>query len=381
MANPIYYKGRGTPEMYDELMDFMNYVFGFDGSNKDFKTLLPKLYKPEYDPCYNNYVITENGKLKAAIGAYDFTYSVAGTELKCRGIGNVAVHPYARSRGYMKECMNMSVEDMIRDGIDFSALGGQRQRYGYFGYEVCGAQYHQAIDRNNIDHCFYDVPLRKLEIRPLGADEDKLLDKIEALHNAQPLHAIRPRNQLFDILSNWHSTPYVIMDGKKFLGYFNGRMRELTLVNNEDFYDVIRNYILQFGTANLDTPMWNKAIIDQAGAICDQISIVPCEMFNVFNYKRVLGAYLKLKADTEPLANGRLTAFIHGYAGDCKLRITVKNQVTSVEDFKGNCDIELSHSEALNFFFALQSPLRRKIDPKIQSWFPIPLHIYEADQV
>ena len=124
MSDPILYKGRGTPEMYDDLMDFMNYVFGFNGNEKDFKKLLPKLYKPEYDPCYSNYVVTENGKLKAAIGAFDSDLSVDGEILKSRVIGNVAVHPYSRSKGYMKDCMRLALRDMIEDGVDFSILGG-----------------------------------------------------------------------------------------------------------------------------------------------------------------------------------------------------------------------------------------------------------------
>ena len=92
MADTIIYKGRGNAEMYDDYMDFINYVFGFNGNEQDFKKLLPKLYNPECDPCYNNYVVTENGKLKAAIGAFDSEVTVGGEVLKCRGIGNVAVH-------------------------------------------------------------------------------------------------------------------------------------------------------------------------------------------------------------------------------------------------------------------------------------------------
>ena len=61
MADTIIYKGRGNAEMYDDYMDFINYVFGFNGNEQDFKKLLPKLYNPECDPCYNNYVVTENG--------------------------------------------------------------------------------------------------------------------------------------------------------------------------------------------------------------------------------------------------------------------------------------------------------------------------------
>ena len=35
IENGVYY-GRGTPEMFDEYVDFINYVFGFNGNSSDF---------------------------------------------------------------------------------------------------------------------------------------------------------------------------------------------------------------------------------------------------------------------------------------------------------------------------------------------------------
>ena len=107
MSNEIYY-GRGTAEMFDDYMDFINYVFGFNGNSSDFKKLLPKLYKYDYKPAFSSYVTVDNGKLKAAVGAFDHDISVCGRYIKTRGIGNVAVHPYARGCGYMKKLMNMA---------------------------------------------------------------------------------------------------------------------------------------------------------------------------------------------------------------------------------------------------------------------------------
>ena len=64
------YKGRGNASMRDDFLDFINLVFGFNGDDEDFLKLLPKLYKEQYQPCENNYVVTEDGKLKAAIGVF-----------------------------------------------------------------------------------------------------------------------------------------------------------------------------------------------------------------------------------------------------------------------------------------------------------------------
>ena len=88
------YFGRGNASMRDDYLDFINLVFGFNGVSPDFLKMYPNLYKAEYDPCYNNFVATEDGKLRAAIGVYPRTFSVMGEVLLSHGIGNVAVHPY-----------------------------------------------------------------------------------------------------------------------------------------------------------------------------------------------------------------------------------------------------------------------------------------------
>jgi hypothetical protein len=104
-------------------------------------------------------------------------------------------------------------------------------------------------------------------------------------------------------------------------------------------------------------------------------------MFNILNYKKVTGAFLKFKTTRETLADGTLTLFIHGYAGDCKIKLTVENNTASVEDFDGDCDLELTHMEAMQFLFGLYSPYTRKLEPAMRSWFPLPLYVDSADHV
>ena len=116
------YAGRGNASMYDDYLDFINFVFGFNGRERDFPKLLPKLYGREDDPAASSYVVTEGGKLKAAVGAFDHELVVCGRALKCRSIGNVAAHPYDKSRGFMRRLMHMAVEDMVKDGVVLSTL-------------------------------------------------------------------------------------------------------------------------------------------------------------------------------------------------------------------------------------------------------------------
>ena len=76
----------------------------------------------------------------AAIGSFPLSTQVMDVTLRGMGIGNVAVHPENRHQGHMMTALKMSVDDMIAQGMDFSCLGGQRQRYNYFSYaEVPGS--------------------------------------------------------------------------------------------------------------------------------------------------------------------------------------------------------------------------------------------------
>lgn len=386
MAETIIYKGRGNPEMYDDYMDFINYVFGFNGNEQDFKKLLPKLYNPECNPCYNNYVVTENGKLKAAIGAFDSELVVGDEVLKCRGIGNVAVHPYSRSKGYMIDCMNLALADMIKDGVDYSILGGQRQRYNYFGFDYVGLVYSVDIGGTNLRHAFRDVPFTDLELHAVSRDESELIEKMYLSHKTHPMRTVREPEKFYDVCVSWRATPYAILKNGEYIGYFINNLQELTLNDINDFDDVVRNYVRKIGSVTLNIPDWNEEMLTRAIRICGNYYVERCDMFNIFNYKKVVGALLEFEASYKPMLDGELTVLIHGFAGDEKLKITTHSEkicgkYTSVEEYDGECTLELSHMEAMSFFFGISSPYRRKISPAVSYALPIPLYVENADHV
>ena len=149
------YKGIGTGHCdHEDLIDFLNYVFGMNGFDSGFYRLLPKLYRPAFRPEDHNFIVTEDGKLRAAVGSYPIALSVAGHELSAAGIGNVAAHPFHRGKGYMKDCMNMAMRDAVEQGLDFAVLGGRRQRYSYFGFEPAGLCAKFTLEDHNLRHAW-----------------------------------------------------------------------------------------------------------------------------------------------------------------------------------------------------------------------------------
>ncbi len=390
MSEKEFYFGRGSAAMFDEYMDFINYVFGFNGNERDFKKLLPKLYKPELDPAGHSYVVVEDGKIKAAVGAFDHDLSVCGELLKTRGIGNVAVHPYERSRGFMKKLMNLALEDMIKDGVVLSALGGRRQRYRYFSYEKIGTRIGFSVNSDNIRHTFGSSFEPVFEFRKVGPDSDEALDGIYSLYMSQLLHCVRERERLYDILVSWSSKVYAAYFKKdeRFAGYCvteDSSVREFLLdpVYQPWLPEFLRDLYkyLGKGSIGVTVPPHLNAYAEMLIDIGEHYDIAPPKSFTVLNFKAVVGAFMKLKATCSALADGRFTVDIDGFAGPERIEISVSKGIPSVEYTTGEPDLELSHIEAMNLFFAPYRPERERLGAVQKSWFPLPLFLYSADAV
>lgn len=377
------YKGRGNGIDREDYLDFINYVFGFNGNDTDFLKLLPKLYKPEYQPCENSYVVTEDGKLKAAIGVFVREQSVGGETLSVHGIGNVAVHPYARSREYMRELMHMAIDDMIASGADYSDLGGRRQRYGYFSYESAEPVWEFTIDQTNARHCFRDMPPREIAFREVTDPDDPVIDKMVALHEKQPLYMKRDRAAFLDICRSWSKKLYEITDGKYgFAGYRIGEMDELILTDESDFYAVVRAYLEEHRDMHLNVPLYNTDRIAAASLICEHSALHDDARCTIFHFEKVVRVFMKLKAQSLPhtMCDGALTVLVHGIAGDEQFTVAVQNGVPTVESTDKTPDITLAHREAVAFFFGAMAPERMQ-NAYAAAWFPLPMYVDGADHV
>lgn len=378
------YVGKGNASMQDEYVDFINYVFGFNGCEKNFYNLLPKLYKPEYDPAGNSYVVLEDDKLKAAVGAFTSEIEVMGERLVCRGIGNVAVHPFSRGQGYMKDALGMAVDDMVKDGVDLSILGGLRARYNYFSFERAGAALSFRLGSDAMRHRFGKDRTPRFRYQPLTPRDTELLDRVAALSDARPFHPIRPREQLYDILVSWMQRPFAVLDGDRFVGYVvcgDGVINEIALVNDGDFIDAVVGVydLMQKKEICVLLPPFRPEYVKQIHGVAESYEVICPKMFSVLSYERVIRAFLKLKASYEALPDGELTLLIHGRAGDEALSIAVRDGVPFVKRSEGPCALTLDHRKAMNLLFASFDPDRSELPVFARLWLPLPIYMYSSD--
>lgn len=384
------YKGR-CPEKYTkELIEMLDTVFFTDDpNNQKFITLLPKLYKDKYSPAYNNVVVMEGEEIKGAVGCYPLNAVAAGRKLKILGIGNVAVTTDCRGKGYMKDTMQMALNIMSEEKFDYSLLGGQRQRYGFFGYEPIGLEYRFLIDNGNIRRILGKLEKSGFTAREITEKDADIIKKIKVLHEELPFFVERKEEDYIDILHSWNNIPYAAFEGDEFKGYFTLEKhggKYLHEIRAVDINDMLKLIMCAMETGNLEgvainLPAFDTEYCDFMAKNCGGYSIGTPEMINIFNFRNFIDAFLALKAQRMNLASGTLKILIHGMNGDEFLAVTVDGKNVTVAQADGNADIELDHNQAIVFISGLYSKERLGLPDFAQGWFPLDFFSYSLDNV
>lgn len=384
------YKGRGTEADEKELIEVIDDVFfseDDEATKRNFIELLPSLYKKQYSPGYNNLIVKEDGAIKAAIGCYPREVTAAGRSLKVMGIGNVAVAKDSRRKGYMVDLMNIAVDITKNEDYDYSLLGGDRQRYGYFGYEPIGYGQRFSINRNNIDHVAGRDFATTFTAKEVTEDDTATVDKIVALYKSLPYHMNRTRENCLDVLRSWRSIPYAAFENGEFKGYFSvqkfGGLQEIKAVNVEDTLSLIDCAMKVIGTESVGftIPVFDTDFCDYMIKICSGSALNNADMINIFNFRKFIEAFLAIKAERMNLCSGTLNVLIHGFKQDESLAITVDGKNVSVTETDAKPDIELDHLRAIDFISGIYSKDRNDLPAFAQGWFPVDFFVYGLDNV
>lgn len=414
--------GKASAADYDELIDFANLVFSQAHSNTDFTELLPKLYKRNRFVPESHYIVKENGRIKALVGAYPIIYNVCGEPLKVFSIGIVCVHPYTRSKGYMKLLMNEAMRDMKAAGMDLGELGGLRQRYEYFGFTKCGTELTFTCNETNFRHRFHGTYPSGLSFAEIAPGDRATLDAVAGMYARKPAHAERHADMLHDILISWKGKAYAIMRSGEMIGYMSaqlnrGVIQEIYMPDASLLVEALGVFISQFKIKDLHVvlPPYEAELARRLVGFAEETEIETDGNFNALNYPNVLRAFVKLKcaalsesfAPALPdgctpalpdgcsqampdicapaLPDGKLTVRIlaaNADGADCNVTISVSGGKVDVRETGETPDYTFSHLEAMQFFFNPLSahaygPLAS--DAFTRALLPLPLNIDHND--
>ncbi|MBR5309377.1 MAG: GNAT family N-acetyltransferase [Clostridia bacterium] len=379
---------RVRADEYDTLLELLNVTFGNHNKKEThFDRDLPAMWKRDDEHMGKHFAAFEDGRMVAALGVYPLPVKILGEELLFSTMGNVATHPDFEGRGYMKALMKYAMAELENIGADASRLGGKRARYGRYGYEMCGIQYKMMFTPHNLKNYFPDFKAN-ITFERLERDNSEALEFCCDLYDSEKFFVVRGKDDnyfgMYSSMVAWQNVPYVARDGKgNFVGFLSvkgNEIAEIFATTPEIFRDMILSWAENIGdTVNFCLREHNIAQLRILTPVCEKINIVSPSHFKIMNYKKVIGALLKLKADMCPLTEADFTINILTYG---KLRIVCDSDGARCEDYEGECDITLDRNGASRFLFGpLPAYAVADTSVKMGNILPLPLSWNLQDRV
>ena len=377
MLNTEYRKGTAADR--EKFIDFANMVFSCAHQPHNFKTLIPKVYADGRDSNhFHNLAVREDGSIRGLVAVMPNELTIAGTTLKTGYVGTVSTHPYGRGEGHMKQLMAMAIEGMENEGVDIAMLGGQRQRYEYFGFTKGGIAREHRITKTNLRHVLGDTDVSNICICDVNEGDADTIAKCAALNEARKIYAKRSLEDFCIISKTWNKQLMAVKVDGEFAGYIiaaGGDFAEVLLYDVTLVNKVIKAYIEKTGVSSVgfSTGEYEVELNRELAKVEEDTGISHSEMLRIFNFPKVIGALMALKASYKPMMDGKLSFVIDGQG----MTIEVANGVPSVTNEAGEDATELTAKEAQTLFLAMNGEEVVKQLPL--GWAPLPLFMSHTD--
>ncbi len=384
---------RGNASQFDEIIDFIDYVFSKASRPHDFPTMYPALYRRTDESMYNTINLREDGIIKASLLCHPRTLSISGQELKINGIGSVATHPRERRRGFMTSIMNYCIEDMKSQGVHLSVLGGNRARYNHYGYEIGGNRYRIELSKRAFGNAKPDYDASEYEFVTVFAKDFELIDGIHRIYSDKNVHYIYDKEEFYLRMARENTDlPYAVYLDGELQGYIAYRSSqdqieamEICLKDDKKTCDTLFSLLSQknkgiscrFGQWQLDD---FKEIVDISDG---EMTFTNTGMWNVLRWKEVATILLAHKASFTELEVGSLVlGFDEGV-----LEFSYDGVETRVEMSEKDVDFDLTGLKATRallgscpeaVFGNLKDNKKRTL---LRSWFPLPLTWLSTESV
>lgn len=361
---------------HDDCLDFGNFVFSQAHAPHDFKKLLPKVYGETVNCTEEakHFIARRDGRIRAMVACRPTPLRFLDRKLNIGFVGTVSVHPYSRSEGHMKRLMADMLADAKAQGYDMLVLGGQRQRYGYFGFDSAGVCLVFEITSTNLRHCTADIAVDDVIFTDLSEARPDEVDFAWELSQRQPITGERPRERFLDIMHSWNSRFRLITVGGEKVGYVMGSGSEIVLTDEALLPKVLKAMFAadDLRNVNIGAAPCQTERIRILASLCENSSIRSMERVRVLNWSGVIETLLAVKASYETLLDGCAAIAIDGET----YTVRVENNVPSVT-CGGEPALTLTGLEAERLLLGLESMAMPH--PLFKNWLPLPFFISPAD--
>ena len=364
-----------------EILDFSNMVFAMTAGPIDFRRVYPSIYGRSGFSRLHMIARDEENRLVSSIAVKPMILKLGKDDSLSAGyLGTVATHPFERGKGHMKELMRLSLERARAEGMELVALGGQRQRYNHYGFEIGAPVITFQLDENNLK----GRPSREdFDFIALSKADKQIVDRAYNAYRALEMCAHRSREDFADILRTAGGEGYALTSQGEFRGYVyaNGHdIYEYSFTGLHAMEDIARCW-LRFRACKkfeFTAAIHQKSTIAQLGAFAESWSLHDDMMIHVLNWSSVLQKLMSFKARHEALRDGEAFVEIKGQA---RLKLQVKDNQVCVEEAEAKSSspcISFTPCEAILRFFSPMAQLQAGED-RFYGWFPLMFSIPRPD--
>jgi predicted N-acetyltransferase YhbS len=325
-----------------------------------------------------------DGQIAAGIQLVPRAHVIAGVvRLPAMGLANVFSYPPFRRHGLMGRLLARCLADMSAEGIGLCLLGGDRTRYGNYGWEHAGAERALALAAG-VTRFEAAEPVSAVSLRAWNGDPGDLLRILEA-YSALPYRTERTALECGRVLRRPGQVVWICDQPETGFGYLS--VRGNTVVEyggTREAVGRLLRFLLQSGTWSVALPPVDaetdleKLLLHHA----QSYHVRPAGMIRIVSLRVILEAY-------RPLLCARLQA----WNGDFAIRATDTGETVCVRGEGGTLTIgdtaqdspalELTRRELSQLFFG-------PFEPDLGDWarhsairrlFPLPLYCHALAHV
>lgn len=365
-----------TAQDWPKVIDFIDLVFSQSARPHDFAALIPKVYGDGHDYSHIHAIALEAGEIRGCVAVLPVDMTIAGQQLHMGYLGSVSVHRLSRGAGHMKKTMQMQLEKAKADGLDLIVLGGQRQRYGYFGFYPAGHGYEYSVTQSNVRHALKDVDASAFTFEALEAGEGS--EYAYALYQQQPVCGSRTAENFAELALTFESKGWLVLENGQKAGYLiasnDGKgIREIVLEKPAQVPAVLKAWLAlqQVRGLHIDVAPYNVTLNRTLAAFAEYYSLGQDGLVHCLNYANVIRCWMTLKNSISPLSEGMLRLSIDGET----IEIKVAGGVVSADKTDAPADLSLTAEEAHYLLFSANRFYAPEASGIPADWFPLPLYI------
>jgi hypothetical protein len=169
-----------------ELVEFVSVAFG-KKDRRWFANCMTHLFLPRASSARCHRMVRDSRGIAGVIGIYPLKFKVRSAVLSVGGVGSVATRSDLRGKGLMSAMLRDTVRALERGGYDISWLGGDRYRYGNYGWDHGGGNTTFVFSEKDIVRRLPDIRAA----RPRKANSADIPD-MARLQRRAPVRVVRP---------------------------------------------------------------------------------------------------------------------------------------------------------------------------------------------